>query len=249
MTYLLFGIGLVLLILVVVNWAANAPPRSILNSGKWIAVILALIIAIGLIAIGRFGLLWMVLIGLLPWISRFLNFRRMWKTMQGPRPGANSSVQSRFFAMTLDHETGSMDGRVLEGNHEGSMLSQLTLSDLVSLHSEIEPIDRKSADLLEAYIDRAHGTDWRGTGQYEEADANAGAGAGAGDTGRRGSSGNMSRSEALSVLGLQEGCTTDEIREAHRRMMKSAHPDAGGSDYLAAKVNEAKDVLLGKAKM
>ena len=60
MTYLLFGIGLVLLILVVVNWAANAPPRAILNSGKWIAAILALIVAVGLIAIGRFGLLWMV---------------------------------------------------------------------------------------------------------------------------------------------------------------------------------------------
>jgi hypothetical protein len=246
MTYLLFGIGLVLLILVVVNWAANAPPRSILNSGKWIAVILALIIAVGLIAIGRFGLLWMVLIGLLPWISRFLNFRRMWKTMQGPRPGANSSVQSRFFAMTLDHETGDMDGRVLEGMQEGKMLSELTLSDLVSLYSEVEPLDRKSADLLEAYIDRAHGTDWRGYGS--DTGTHEGAAGGSNDSGRSSSSGNMSRGEALSVLGLQEGCTSDDIREAHRRMMKSAHPDAGGSDYLAAKVNEAKDVLLGKAK-
>lgn len=246
MTYLLFGIGLVLLILVVVNWAANAPPRSILNSGKWIAVILALIIAVGLIAIGRFGLLWMVLIGLLPWISRFLNFRRMWKTMQGPRPGANSSVQSRFFAMTLDHETGDMDGRVLEGMQEGRMLSELTLSDLVSLYSEVEPLDRKSADLLEAYIDRVHGTDWRGYGS--DTGTHEGAAGGSNDSGRSSSSGNMSRGEALSVLGLQEGCTSDDIREAHRRMMKSAHPDAGGSDYLAAKVNEAKDVLLGKAK-
>jgi len=246
MTYLLFGIGLVLLILVVVNWAANAPPRSILNSGKWIAAILALIVAIGLIAIGRFGLLWMVLIGVLPWISRFLNFRRMWKTMQGPRPGANSSVQSRFFAMTLDHETGDMDGRVLEGMQEGRMLSELTLPDLVSLYSEVEPLDRKSADLLEAYIDRAHGADWRGhgTGTGE----NEGAAGGSDDSGRSSSSGNMSRSEALAVLGLPDGCTSDDIREAHRRMMKSAHPDAGGSDYLAAKVNEAKDVLLGKAK-
>ncbi|RVU33824.1 molecular chaperone DnaJ [Hwanghaeella grinnelliae] len=242
MTYVLFGIGLVLLILVVVNWAANAPPRSILNSGKWIAGILALVVAVGLIAIGRFGLLWMVLIGLLPWISRFLNFRRMWKTMQGPRPGANSSVQSRFFAMTLDHETGEMDGQILEGPHEGRMLSELTLSDLVSLYADVEPMDRKSADLLEAYIDRAHGTEWRGTGTNEEP------GGGSDDAGRSSSSGNMSRAEALSVLGLQDGCTSDEIREAHRRMMKSAHPDAGGSDYLAAKVNEAKDVLLGKAK-
>lgn len=126
------------------------------------------------------------------------------------------------------------------------MLSELTLSDLVSLYSEVEPLDRKSADLLEAYIDRAHGTDWRGYGS--DTGTHEGAAGGSNDSGRSSSSGNMSRGEALSVLGLQEGCTSNDIREAHRRMMKSAHPDAGGSDYLAAKVNEAKDVLLGKAK-
>ncbi|WP_425405639.1 hypothetical protein [Hwanghaeella sp.] len=238
MAYLLLGVGLFLLIFVGLNWAANAPPRAILNSGKWVLGLLALIIAVGLIATGRFGLLWFVAIGALPWISRFLNLRRVWKTMQGPRPGATSTVRSRFFAMTLDHETGDMDGQILEGSHEGLNLSQLSLTELVSLYSEIQPADRQSADLLEAYIDRAHGTEWREADQEDEAR----------DAGSSSASGGMSRSEALAVLGLQEGCTADEIRDAHRRMMKSAHPDAGGSDYLAAKVNEAKDVLLGNAR-
>ena len=242
MTYVLLGIGLFLLVVVLLNWAANAPPRSLLNSGKWILGILALIIGLGLIATGRFGLIWMVLIGFLPWLSRFLNLRRMWKTMQGPSPGANSSVQSRFFAMTLDHETGDMDGRVLEGAHEGKMLSDLSLSDLVSLYAEVRTQDRKSADLLKAYMDRAHGVDWRGA---EETASDAGANR---DRGGATASGGMSRTEALAVLGLQDGCSAEEIRDAHKRMMKSAHPDAGGSDYLAAKVNEAKDVLLGQAK-
>lgn len=242
MTYLLLGIGLFLLVFVLMNWAANAPTKSVLNSGKWILGILALIVAVGMIATGRFGLLWMVLLGLLPWLSRFMNFRRMWRTMQGPRAGANSSVRSRFFAMTLDHETGEMDGRILEGAHEGKMLSELDLPDLVSLYRDVAPEDRKSADLLEAYLDRAHGSEWRQAGE-EDGTSQAG-----GQQRTNGSSGAMSRAEALSVLGLREGCTTEEIRSAHKRMMKSAHPDAGGSDYLAAKVNEAKDVLLGKAK-
>jgi DnaJ homolog subfamily C member 19 len=55
----------------------------------------------------------------------------------------------------------------------------------------------------------------------------------------------MDRSEALHVLGLQNGATVDDIRNAHRRLQKDFHPDKGGSNYLAAKINEAKDVLLG----
>lgn len=54
----------------------------------------------------------------------------------------------------------------------------------------------------------------------------------------------MSREEALSVLGLAPGADVEAIHTAHRRMIAKAHPDSGGSDYLAAKVNEARDVLL-----
>jgi len=55
----------------------------------------------------------------------------------------------------------------------------------------------------------------------------------------------MSREEALKVLGLGPGASQDDIREAHRRLILQNHPDRGGSDYLASKINEAKDVLLG----
>ena len=58
--------------------------------------------------------------------------------------------------------------------------------------------------------------------------------------------GRMGRAEALSVLGLQDPVSESDVREAWVRLMRVAHPDGGGSDWLAARVNQAKDVLLGR---
>lgn len=59
----------------------------------------------------------------------------------------------------------------------------------------------------------------------------------------------MSRKEALAVLGLDEDPAPDAVEAAHRKMIRHAHPDGGGSDYLAAKVNEARDVLLAERRL
>jgi DnaJ homolog subfamily C member 19 len=59
--------------------------------------------------------------------------------------------------------------------------------------------------------------------------------------------GNMTREEAYQVLGLHPGATEAEIRAAHHRLMRTAHPDSGGSDWLATRVNQARDVLVGHA--
>jgi len=146
--------------------------------------------------------------------------------------GQKSTVRSAWLEMELDHETGDMDGTVLTGKFDGRKISDLSEPELLDLYEMLRG-DGDSAALLEAYLDRIF-TSWR---------EHAGP-----DTGSRqsqsSSSGAMDKEEAYQVLGLSPSATTGDIRNAHRRLMKRIHPDSGGSTFLAAKINEAKDVLL-----
>jgi DnaJ domain len=146
--------------------------------------------------------------------------------------GQKSSVRTGMLSMELDHDTGAMDGEILAGRFKGKRLRSLSIDELVELMQECQSASDQSASLLEAYLDRTH-ADWRTR---------------AGSRRRSGApppSGMMSREEAYAVLGLRPNCAEKEIRDAHRRLMKQYHPDRGGSDYLAAKINQAKDVLVG----
>jgi DnaJ-domain-containing protein 1 len=148
--------------------------------------------------------------------------------------------------MELDHDSGNMEGRVLAGRFTGRELATMELRELLDLREEALALNDQSSALLDAFLDRRDPV-WReawaarhGTGRGDGSRASNGSGRG----GRNGRTA-MGREEALQVLGLAEGATEEEIRAAHRRMMKNYHPDHGGSDYLAAKINQAKDVLLG----
>jgi hypothetical protein len=143
--------------------------------------------------------------------------------------GQTSQVRSNFLVIELDHDTGAMTGEIIAGRLAGTKLEQLELSTLVPLLGEF---DAESRDLLAAYLDRRHPR-WR-----EDAQGDAATRGGAAGTGK------MTKEEAYQILGLEPGASAEDIGRAHRGLMKKLHPDQGGSTYLAARVNEAKDVLL-----
>ena len=143
--------------------------------------------------------------------------------------GQISRVRSAYLEMELDHDTGAMRGVILAGPREGTRLETLDVDTLVGLFPEI---DEESRALLAAYLDR------RDAGWREHAQADAAAGRSSP------SRGPMTHEEAYQILGLEPGAEAEEIIRAHRTLMKRIHPDQGGTNYLAARVNEAKDTLL-----
>jgi hypothetical protein len=145
--------------------------------------------------------------------------------------GLKSKVQTQLLSMELDHDSGSMSGTVLSGPNKGKMLVELSDVALKDFHVLCQGAMDQSLALFEAWLDRAK-PDWRK------------AWGGAANGKARSAGGTMTPEEALSVLGLKNGATEDDIKSAHKRLMKEFHPDKGGSDYLAAKINAAKDALL-----
>ena len=144
--------------------------------------------------------------------------------------GQTSKVRSQFLDMTLDHDSGELSGRIVAGPYAGHSLDEFELAQLTAM---ISGFDAESVALFESYLDRRFPA-WRQDAQGHPA----------GGQGRAASSGKMTDEEAYQILGLQPGASRDEIGRAHRALMKKLHPDQGGSTYLAARVNEAKDTLL-----
>ena len=168
-------------------------------------------------------------IGLYQTFSTIRGFTQRMKAgaSPGPTPGQTSEIETAFLSMRLDHDTGEMDGTVLQGRYEGRTLRELGLPELLELLDECRE-DRQSMAVMEAYLDRVH-EDWRGHRRPPPGRSPDG----------------MSEDEARAVLGVGPDATREEIVQAHRRLMQRLHPDRGGSDYLAAKLNAAKDLLLG----
>ena len=154
-------------------------------------------------------------------------------------PGQKSRVKTDRLEVALDHDTGEMEGTCLAGRFEGRALSSLSDREAMELLAELYQEGAPEAAVMEAYLD------WR-LPDWREPRSAAGEGT---KSGRRRANGSkrMSAEEAYAVLGLGSNASEEEIRQAHRRLMMKMHPDQGGSNYLAARINEAKDVLLGRA--
>jgi hypothetical protein len=227
MPTILLGIVVLLLVLWALNAFARTDPRTVVRFAKVSGGTVALAGAATLAATGRLalavplGIAGLSLLGLWPGMAAFGRRAR--------RGGQTSRVRSAFIEMELDHATGAMRGRILAGRHEGASLDEVETTTLVGLLGEI---DEESRALLAAYLDR------RAPGWREHAQGNATAGQGGATRGP------MTQQEAYQVLGLEPGASAEDIGRAHRALMKRLHPDQGGSTYLAARVNEAKDILL-----
>ena len=226
---LLLGLAALVLLLVLGRYYATADPQQLARVLRTSGGVAALLAAAYLAVTGRFYVaapLAYVGATLLNWIPSPAGFgARMRKT-----PGQTSRVRSRLVEMELDHDTGAMRGRILAGQYENVPLDALDRTALLSLLKEF---DAESRALLEAYLDRRE-SGWR---EDVEEDASAGRR----EPPRRGP---MTEKEALQIHGLEPGASAVEIGRAHRTLMKKLHPDQGGSTYLAARVNEAKEVLL-----
>jgi hypothetical protein len=231
MPEILLGVVVLLLALWAVNAFSKADPKQaarVLRAiGGGAALIFAVFLAfrgeIGIaIPVGAFGL------GLLGWVS-------LWPATFGARTqkstGQASRVRTAFLEMELDHDSGTMHGRVIAGPHAGATLDALDRTTLIDLFGQI---DSDSRELLAAYLDRRE-PGWR---EHAQGDAAAGSGRNAPRSSK------MTEEEAYQILGIQAGASTEDITRAHRSLMKKLHPDQGGTTYLAARVNEAKDVLL-----
>ena len=145
-------------------------------------------------------------------------------------PGQTSRVRSQFLDMELDHDSGQLRGQIVAGPNAGRLLDEFDLGQLIAM---IPAFDAESVSLLESYLDRRFPA-WRQNAQGNTA----------GGQSRAAPSGKMTDEEAYQILGLQPGAGREDIARAHRTLMKKLHPDQGGSTYLAARVNEAKDTLL-----
>jgi hypothetical protein len=226
-----FLLGVVTLVLLLFAGGAfvKADPKQLARVLRWAGGGAALLLAGFLLFRGAIA----VAIPLGAFGLTLLGWRSFWPAAFGSRTqrsaGQASRVRTAFLEMELDHDTGRMTGHVLAGNHQGASLDSLDRATLTTLLSEI---DDDSRDLLAAYLDR------REPGWREEARRDAGADA------RPASAGKMTEEEAYQILGLERGASSEEIRRAHRSLIKKLHPDQGGTTYLAARINEAKDVLL-----
>ena len=151
-----------------------------------------------------------------------------------PSGDTASTVKTRLLEMTLDHDSSEVVGRVIGGQFKGRDLFDLGEDETRLLLAEIGN-DADSLSLLETWLDRNR-AGWR---EYFEPGEPASATTAPGDP----------DAEAFEVLGLEPGASAEEIRAAHRQLMVKLHPDQGGSNYLATKINAAKDQLLRKKRV
>jgi hypothetical protein len=234
MAVFLLALGGLAAIVLAIKWFLRANPSTIARGSRRILLVLGGF-AIGGLLIFSIRFLPEVLPELLG-LAALLGTALLTRLLRGrpardfgtPGTGRRTEVRTAFLRAWIDHGTGDVGGAVMAGRLAGRTLESLAEGELLDLQKEVSA-DPDSVRVLEAYLDRRLGSGWRNERQSAPPMPKA----------------DLSRAEALAVLGLSEGATADEIRAAHRRLIQKVHPDVGGSADLAARINRAKEVLLG----
>jgi hypothetical protein len=225
MVYLLVGLILVLVVHFALRGFVRANPALLASIAKAGGGVLSLIGALFLLLRGRVNLA-LGLGGVALWLFGYTRSAGPFASSESTK----SRVRTRSLEMILDHATGAMDGTILGGPWAGRRLGQLSLSESQQFYALCQTEDADAARLLETYLERRfprwHGDDKAGAKHKAEP------------------GGVMTSAEAYDILGLPFGAGEAAVIGAHRELMKKLHPDRGGSTYLAARVNAAKDLLL-----
>ncbi len=232
MQFLLLGLAALLLLLLATRAYTNANPQVLARQLRMIGGVALLAGAAFLVFRGLVGYA-MTLAAMGSWLLWGRGGLPGFPGRAQPSPGQSSRVVTEHLEVELDHDTGDISGRVLKGIFAGRRIQDLKPVELAHLWQDCRFTDPQSAQIVEAYLDRVHAS-WR-----EDMARAEGRDAASPD-------GRMTREQALDILGLKPGAGEEDIRRAHRELMMKLHPDRGGSTFLAAKINEAKDVLLGK---
>ncbi len=214
------------------SWLGKATPEQRAKALKLIVLYGVAGALLVLVVTGRIPWVFALISAAVPWLQRFMVARQAWnmfKSTQGPSAGKTSRVETAILRMALDHDTGDLDGEVISGPFSGRRLGDLNDEELKALLKVCRQQDGQSAALLEAYLDRTRGDSWR---EHEDAGPSAAP-----------AQGPMSVDQAAQILGVAKDASRDEIQAAHRRLIQKLHTDRGGTDYLAALINEARDTL------
>jgi hypothetical protein len=216
--------------LLLLGWVfVNTSPARLARVLKWTGIVLMVAAVLALAVSGRLAMLLGIAAALVPLLYRL---RSGIIGLRGPAVGSSSTIETPFVRMSLDHDTGSMAGTVLQGRFAGMRVDELGRAELLALLRECRTVDEEGARLVEAYLDRTD-PEWRDDLQGAQAGHSA-----------RAAASDITIDEAYSILGLPPGANEEAIKAAHHRLMKQLHPDHGGTDYFAAKLNRARDVLL-----
>ncbi len=237
MPRLILLLAAIAIITILFQRAQSVPPHK--RRAEYIKIGLGVVavIVIGLTLTGRMHWIGAALTGALvvlrqslPTLIRLFPMLTAIRGSSAPSPGQNSTVETAILRMQLDHDSGDLQGEVLKGSFQGWRLAEMDRRQLEELLDYCRVEDNDSVQLLDSYLQQRFPGE-ANYGQQQEAPGDSG--------------GDVGRSEALAVLGLAEGATEEDIVAAHRKLMQKLHPDRGGNDYLASKINQAKDLLLG----